>query len=74
MNTKKLPVGCGAAEVPRSALDSAANSGLVWGMDVVNCTLLLVRLTATVMRALCPVPLQTRSTQLDLIDRSRMRH
>jgi hypothetical protein len=36
MNTKKLPVGCGAAEAPRPALNSTANSSLVWGMDVVN--------------------------------------
>jgi hypothetical protein len=40
-NTKKLPVGCGAAEAPGPALDSAANNSLLWGMDVANWTLLL---------------------------------
>jgi hypothetical protein len=67
MNTKKLPVGCGAAEAPRPALDSTANSGLVWGMDVVNWTLLLVRLRGGDRdESTCPVPLQACSTQLNL--------
>jgi hypothetical protein len=43
---------------PRSPLDSTANSGLVWGMDVVNWTLLLVRLSGGDRdESTCPVPL-----------------
>jgi hypothetical protein len=54
---KKLPVGCGAAEAPRPALDSTTNSGLVWGIDVVNWTLLLVRLSGGDRdESTCPVP------------------
>jgi hypothetical protein len=50
MNTKKL-LGCEAVEAPGPALDSIANGGLVWRMDVVNQMLLLVQLAVTVMRA-----------------------
>jgi hypothetical protein len=69
MNTKKLSMGCGAAEAPRPVLDSTANSGLVWGMDVVNWTLLLVRLSGGDRNeSTCSVPLLQglfNSTQSD---------
>ena len=45
---EEVASGWRAAEAPGLVLNSTANNSVLWGMDVVNWMLLLVRLAATI--------------------------